>query len=189
MIIPAGYAQITFVYTGSAVPRGAANVIGVENPTGLSIANVAIAAGQFIEPFMANLPDEIQVSAIRVKLGPTDSGPYSEFPVVIPGELTSGETVAPNTAFLFSKQTDFGGRKNRGRFYLPGVTEGSINGAGDLMSSWVTDLNTASGLALASLVSNDLPMVILHASVGAPTEVTSMPVSARVATQRRRLRG
>lgn len=188
MTIPAGFAQITYVYTGSAVPRGAANVIGVENAGGLSIANVAIAAGEAIEPLMANLPDEIQVSEIRVKLGPDDNGPYQVFAIVKPGLLGSGETVAPNTSFLFSKQTALGGRKNRGRLYLPGVLEGAINGAGDLASGWITDLNNAADLMLASLTADGVPMHLLHESVDAPTEVTGMQVSSRVATQRRRLR-
>jgi hypothetical protein len=188
MTIPAGFAQITYVYTGASVPRGAANVIGVENAGGLSIANVAIAAGEAIEPMMANLPDSVQVNEIRVKLGPDDNGPYQVFPIVIPGVLTSGETVAPNTSFLFSKQTAMGGRKNRGRLYLPGVLEGAIGDGGDLGSSWITDLNAAAALMLASLTADGLPMYILHESVDAPTEVTAMFVSSRVATQRRRLR-
>lgn len=104
-----------------------------------------------------------------------------------------------NCALLVAKNTELGGRKNRGRFFLPGVlNEGAVNNIG------VIDPGVVSAFQIqATQMKNDMllggtpdgvkcPMVILHnAGAGTtppPTPVVSLSVSSVIATQRRRLR-
>lgn len=106
----------------------------------------------------------------------------------------SGTYLPQNTAVLVQKRSALGGRKNRGRMYVPFcASEGSVDNVGNIDS---TDLGVLQGLAddfLASLLDADpgpaLPMVILHSvSSETPTTVTELRVDPVIATQRRRLR-
>ena len=188
MQIPVGYGQITVHYTGSAVPLGAVNVFGIQNVVDKSAAQITSNVLDAWDPFMANLPDEIQVSQISYKLGPSDDGLSFDRPVTLPGELTSAQGASPNVAFLLKKGTALGGRRNRGRLYLPGVTEGAVDQGGFLTGSWAADLSVAGASVLSQLGGDDIPMVVLHDGPGTPTQVQTLLCDARVATQRNRLR-
>lgn len=104
-----------------------------------------------------------------------------------------------NCALLVSKNTELGGRKNRGRFFLPGVlNENAVNNIGVIEPGTVTVYQGYATQFKDTLLQGGVtsqvacPMVILHnAGVGAtppPTPVISLTVSSVIATQRRRLR-
>ncbi len=115
---------------------------------------------------------------------------------VEPKVCTSASAALPqNTAALISKRSAQAGRRHRGRLYLPGLAEGSVdakgvinaNLAGDFaakLGPWLTNLRT--------LVPAVDEMVILHSTgiSGAPTPtvVTQLLLDPIVSTQRRRLR-
>jgi hypothetical protein len=101
----------------------------------------------------------------------------------------SQELVAPNTAYLVRKATALAGRKHRGRMYLPGVTEPSIDSVGQLTSSKVTELQGALNSFVSEAGVANFTLAILHNDTTAPTVVTALTIQPRVATQRRRLRG
>lgn len=115
-----------------------------------------------------------------------------------PFQGTGGSSVVPqNTAALIRKRTDLGGRRGRGRFYLPGVAESAVDNVGILSGAAITGYQTAADdwyEDLTAMVGGRLyPPVVLHRSEGigvepAPTPVTRFVVESRVATQRRRLR-
>jgi hypothetical protein len=101
----------------------------------------------------------------------------------------SATTVPQNTALLFHKRSPFGGRRNRGRMYVPGLGESAVDNAGVVLAAAVTAANTAADTLITGLNSAGFPMVILHESAPlTPTEVASFTVSTRAASQRRRLR-
>jgi len=127
------------------------------------------------------------------------------------GESTAAPTVGgaaltcppPNWAMLVQKKTGFGGRKNRGRMYMPWmVTEGDIGENGHfggatltarqaVADAWLADLNTSAPDAFMCLANReyDLPwdnpmrkLVHIEAGFG----ITALTVQGFGATQRRR---
>ena len=125
-------------------------------------------------------------------------------------ESTSGQgagsqgalAVPQNTAFLFRKTTASGGRRNRGRMFVPGITEGSVNSTGGIDATDALAYQAAADLFVSSMAAGGWPLVILHPAVperepkvptpalaaATPTPVTSLILQPVAATQRRRLR-
>ena len=100
----------------------------------------------------------------------------------------SGTISPPQVCFLLRKITALGGRRNRGRLYLPGVREAAYDDEGKLTSTANSELVSAADGLIADLGTADMTMEILHSDGGTPTDVTSLAVGQFLATQRRRLK-
>jgi len=106
----------------------------------------------------------------------------------------SSNLIPQNTAYLIHKLSAFGGRRNRGRFYLPGVGEPEVGITGALTTAEKTRIQTALNAWFTQL--NSIPniddVIILHSTgitpTPAPTAVIGFQIDPVVATQRRRLR-
>lgn len=118
------------------------------------------------------------------------------------GDLIDGEHT-PNTVgsaafnpmsmsvcMLLKKRTAAGGRKNRGRCYLPNVFLGelSVTPAGLILNVLVDDTTDRWSNFIVALAAGAVPMVILHGDSSAPTGVIDGSCELYVATQRRRQR-
>lgn len=190
--IPAGYAQINYVFTGTAIPLGAEVTFAVQlddpadTPATVGAKAIAALNGSTL---MAHLSSGVAVTSTLVKFGPDATGPSA----VTGANLVGGGTAAasPNVAFLVRKNTSSGGRAGRGRNYWPGVPEAAVSEAGVVPSNIAAAMDGDLAALLASLLASDIPMVLLH-EVGAPlvnpSTVTSYVLDNKVATQRRRLR-
>lgn len=192
MIIPAGYAQANLLFTGGGAPRGAQVVIGVKVTAGVTDPLV-IATGVYQSWATHILPVQssgIVLSGCKAKMGPNETGLDATY-ALLTGGGNIASTVPPQVAVLVTKHTAFGGRKGRGRMFVPGVVEGDIDAGGNLGAAQVADWQarmTAFRTAIIGLSSVD-DLVLLHSGEGeVPTPITSLNVSSKVATQRRRLR-
>jgi len=123
----------------------------------------------------------------RVKFGPNATGPFAEYTEIRSGPRNE-DAEAPSVAVLVEKVTNFGGRANRGRFFVPGISYGDVAVGGGLASEPQTFFQTQANAFLARLDTEGLDMVLLHGASSDPTTVTSLNVDGRAATQRRRLR-
>lgn len=106
---------------------------------------------------------------------------------------TSGlEELPLNNAVVVQKRTALGGRKGRGRMFLPpiyfdesavsrfgNISPGTVSDVQDMVDVVKTHMNTTLGIDML-LFHND--------GVTAPSEVTELIVESTIATQRRRLR-
>lgn len=192
MIIPAGAAQINYVFTGAGAPLGAEWTIGFDGVAGLTTTQLATRARDawdtHIRPRVSN---QVTLSAVRVKFGPNETGPSTELATNLAGGNAS-TTAAPNTAYLIHKATALGGRRGRGRAFHPGVDEASMDNGGVIPAATVTAWNTALASYLTAMETPSGDLVVLHApgnsTMPVPTPITQMTVDAKVATQRRRLR-
>lgn len=103
--------------------------------------------------------------------------------------------LAPNNcAYLAKKVSPLGGRRNRGRMFFPSPSEPSLDAAGNVIGTAITDWNDA----LAEL----LPGGSIHTAFGflglavilhetgsqTPTECSNLVLASKAATQRRRMR-
>lgn len=193
MIIPAGYAQANFRFTGVAVPEGAEITMGLN--VGTFGSTPAAAAQECIDAWQTADMDAMQVvtctlSSVLVKFGPAETGPSAEVGTNTPG-TNPADGLPPNTAYLIQKQTALGGRAGRGRFFIPAIPENNVAETGLLVPTALANLTTRVNNFYAALVASDIEPVVLHGPTSPlvlPTPVTAFVTQAKVATQRRRLR-
>ncbi len=193
MIIPVNYAQANIVLSGAALPSKAEITLGLNKE--LYGGTPAAAANEVRTAFQAAairalLTAEVSIESVLVKYGPNDTGAAGESSGALAG-TGAGTTVSPNVALLVKKNTGFGGRTGRGRFYIPGIPESHISGSGTILASAVTSWTTALEAFRTTLVSLGLVPTLLHGAaspVQTPMPITSFTVDATGATQRRRMR-
>lgn len=194
MPTPSGFGAISVQIVHSGMTRPAYLTFGVD-PASTDPQTVAglISGGIAAAGSLASALDtECTVSEVRVSLG-TDGGED-----IVGGLSTavaggSGTTsVPPNCAVLVHKRTARGGRRGRGRLFIPWcVGEGSVDEAGIIASAAQTSIQNAMNTWLNNMTTNNVPMVLLHdpgiTVPGAPNLVTALSVDKLISTQRRRL--
>lgn len=189
MIIPSGYSQVNLKYTGTALINGAEMTFGVINGTGGSPTAVeGIVYTAWNTHLKSLFTNDTVLDSILVKNGPNISGPFVQ---VSHGTVPSGTglVVPGQVCALVRKVTASGGRKGRGRMYMPGVFTGMLNAdMSTIASATITAMNTAYLNFLVALQTATTDMYLLHADATAPTQVTDLLVQSAVATQRRRIR-
>lgn len=129
--------------------------------------------------------------------GGADIGEYPNFVV---GTADAGAPIPVNTAFLVKKKTALGGRRNRGRMFVPAGAYSSANwvsGAGIVAPEQLAKMGTGLDSFQTSLQSDNesgppLDPVLFHqpgeALEGDPTLIIDFICDSKIATQRRRLR-
>jgi len=200
VLVPNGFAQITLPLQHVSGAHVGAIVFGVEYINGLtdgvalcdkmvtdydSTLGVLTDAGVLIGPAIA-----------RVGVG---SGEPVSFVGTSQGQGNKTAEMLPSNCALLVKKTTFtGGRRGRGRAYLPWVIEETwCDDVGNIFSTnqatlqgavddWKGELETGAGAL------DPTPMYLLHNSegetpAGSPSEVVSLTVDSLIATQRRRL--
>lgn len=196
MIIPPGFLSASYELQLTGFSRSAFITMGHENNTG---ANDPVAIAEALLDVMITgtsfdngLDSNVVMRSCTVRLG-QDGGE----PIVgvgtgsTPGSLSSASPPA-NVAVLVHKRTAAGGRRNRGRLFLPWyVIETNVQEDGTIDSGTVSGMNGFMAGWRNEMITANLPPVLLH-SVGqtiapAPTPITSLTVDNLVSTQRRRL--
>lgn len=139
----------------------------------------------------SGLPSTSVVHPVTVRVGTSDPSA----PLVYSGTNfdvgTGANTVIPpNTSVLATKRTLLGGRKGRGRLFLPPPPEGQVNNIGVLDSSYVDGLQDLVDTMMTAMESElgGAPYLLHTDPSPAPTLIQSISVEQVVATQRRRLR-
>lgn len=190
--IPTGFAQVNFLFGGAALPNGAEVTLAVES-TGTVDTPAELAefmANGWSSTILTGQSSNVTFLGTRVKFGPNETGPSAEFALSSPGGAAS-TTVSPNTAYLVRKITAQGGRAGRGRMYVPGPNETTVNAAGQVEPATLTAQQGLWDEFYDEMTSLDVQPVLLHgpeAPLSVPTPITSFQVDSVVATQRRRLR-
>jgi len=193
VIIPSGYAQVNLLFSGAQVPEGGEVTFGVDPDVSVGgpfEVGVIVATHLDGNNLPALLTADTLLPTIRVKFGPNDVGPSSEFSYGGQGSDTS-DGVQPQVSVLTHKHTAFGGRAGRGRAYWPGAPEDRVGGSGALEGAYVTAWQTFLDGFISDMETSLCPVVLLHAAgspLSTPTPLTGWTVDARVATQRRRNR-
>lgn len=199
-VIPSGFAQVTHRFGGGGLPLGAAVTYGI----GLTFAAGldAIAAevhDAYGDIFMVETTSDVSLLSTLVKAGPNDVGPFFEFTGIVTG-TEPGDQESPGAALLIHKVTAIGGRRSRGRFYLPGAAGTDFGDNGAVQPAAVTKWQNAANAFLTRIVAHlgITDMYLLHSEsspdtenptpVPVPTVITNLVVDSLQATQRRRLR-
>ncbi len=194
--VPEGHAEVAFRMFQSGDNEEMLCTIGlalgeVEQISQAGAENIANAWAATIRTVQTS---EVAFRGCYVALGPDGVG--ARF--VVDRNVSGGVVMPPlvqNTAVLLKKNTGLGGRRNRGRMYVPGIPEGKVFGNGQIVGADHATWNTAAGNLRAELAALSFvtECVIFHTTADgvpgiAPTPIVSMTADTQVATQRRRLR-
>jgi hypothetical protein len=183
-----GFAEILVFMTNIDGHR-CQNAMGYSIDPGVDQTTADAVSDALAVPYKAQLSANSFFNGVRIIVGA--DGPESEFDSVSSAGVggRSGDFESPMVQGLIRKSTAFAGRKYRGRMYIPDMADstvdynGNVNTTGrtllqGIADQWMT-LNAIDALLL-------LPQLLHTAEVLAPTEVTSLLVENKVATQRRR---
>lgn len=189
-----GFALISLQMTHSGLSRPAYLTFGVD-PTDTDPQNVCAAVVLALNTagsLKAIMDASVTFSQVRASLG-TDGAVdnVGQQTIAILG-LRTMSSLPPNCAVLVHKVTARGGRRGRGRLFIPWATSNSnVDEAGIVASAEVTTINTAMGVFRTALSTNAVPMVLLHdpgiTPMGSPDTVTALTTDSLISTQRRRL--
>ena len=195
MPTPPGFAECSYALTQTGLVRPAYITFGVD-PTSTDPATIAGAlatAWASAGSLNSIMDNSVTMTAVRVSLGTDGSG---DLVYVLSATVTGGGgtigSLPPNCAVLFHKATARGGRRGRGRMYLPwSIADSSVDDVGVINSTNVTAHTAAASAWQAALSAGGNPLVLLHApgktATPPPDPVTSMTADRLIATQRRRI--
>lgn len=190
--IPAGYCNVQFVMLDSTNNHEYLTAIGAQLEAADGDEVVEDFSNAFWTRFGPYIPNECSELLTRLTLG--TSVPSAPLIFEFSGEhvgSSSGASLPPNTCYLIQKRTASGGRKNRGRMFLPKPSAAAIGENGAISSSQLLALAGAAGnfLTDCEAITGVTNCYVLHSSsVDTPTQITSLVPDANIATQRRRLR-
>lgn len=196
LIIPPGYAQCVLRWSLTGDPEEMLSTLGValegtaDTPEEIASTFRVMWASNFPASFMSNAWTFIGVTAyVGQDGGPPVSG---ESILNVVGTSTQGP-LPQNNALLVRKQTGLGGRRNRGRMFLPAayLGEGDVSASGVCAPALVSGYQGAFDDFVADLTGLGTlgPPVLFHsAAPSTPTVISSLSVQNVIATQRERLR-
>jgi len=199
--LPAGWTMVSIRFGGAALPRGAMITFGCANTTGLT----PVAIGNLVKthlravngPFAAvnNHSALATLIDILVKNGPLATGPEG---VVGDGAAlgpSGGDGYSPATSVLVHKSTAMGGKRYRGRMYVPGLAENGVTTGGALAAGVQADMQARWTEFYNDMFAASLDLALLHRhdpDLGQvpvdPTLLNGLQVQGITASQRRRLR-
>lgn len=196
MPIPsAGFAEIWFRYEIVGQPRAMYHHIGYELDI-VAITQAAVDAGftNWQTVFRGELPAIITLVGGHVLQGPSGATQRWDAAIAPVVGTSAGGPVPPNTSVLVKKVTGSGGRRNRGRMFVPSPDELQVGSDGALAAAyrtaWQTNIDQlkVGGTIHTAFGFLNEPVLFHETGTQTPTPITDLTIDTRVATQRRRLR-
>lgn len=195
-IIPPGFAQVFFRFRCVGDNEEMLTSIGVRTvgdpPDPDTLADDMATAWLFSWP-VGDLSSTYTFVGTRVYVG-QDGDPLVAENLRNTSGTGSGAVPPNNCAALLQKRSALGGRRNRGRMFLPAgyFPETGVDQAGLLTAGTVTTLQGNCNDFLTQIRTGSPTTdqaVILHSSApSAPTVITTLTVAPKIATQRTRMR-
>ena len=197
LIIPPGFAQATIPFKHISVAREAVITFGVDvsDAGGDYQAAITTIYSAYAATFGTVLDSDVAGGPVRLRVGQDGGDPLAVEGTAVFSAGAGGASLPSNCAVLFKKTTATGGRKGRGRFYLPwSCADSGVDDVGQIEPSDVPEFQTLATDFLEQLATGvpETPMVLLHDSSGIgveppPSPVLALTVDPLIATQRRRL--
>lgn len=195
-IIPPGFAQVFFRFTCTGDNEEMLTSLGVRTvgspPDPQDLADEMV--GSWLDAFPASdLANTYVFRGSRVYIG-QDGDPLVAESTVATAGTGSNASLPNNCAILVQKRSLLGGRRNRGRMFIPAgyLPEIGVDQAGVIAGGTLGTLQGNINDLLANIVSTGVLVdqaVILHSSApSAPTPITTLTVASKIGTQRTRMR-
>lgn len=196
VVIPPGFAQCSIEFWLDGYPRPAVTTMGVKilgsESAGFNVAETF--HGCYVGRFTALTDNGVTVRNARAVIGQDGADPIIQESsrTNVGGQARS--SVAPALALMLSKSTDLGGRKNRGRMYIPwAMDDNAVAENGAISSVIVNAWTTACAGFLEDLSGSESEFeildgaYILHSDPSTPpTRITKLAPNPTIRTQRNR---
>lgn len=199
VIIPEGFAAVVVPHQHAGLARAAVCTFGVSSDLweGDYEAMCDSILGHWDSTFGTIIDTEVQIGPVTARVG-TGAGE----PLAVSGTATAlggsaKEIAPPNNAVLVQKRTATGGRRGRGRMYVPfSVGEGEVTQTGRLETTSLAFFQTVATQFREAMADGTVDpatiLVLLHDSDGvtpppAPSPIVSLTVDPIIGSQRRRL--
>ncbi len=196
LYLPPGFYQWSLRFTGLALPTGAAVTgcgVRTATPTPTSMAETMF--GSVVANFLPLMSNLVTLSEVYIRLGSSDGTGESHTRFSASTGASTAGACSPGVAVLGRLSSGLGGRRGRGRLYLPGLTEPQVDHAGILLPTFVSAWSTALADWRTNHIAAGIPIAIGHRYADAfigpklpPTEITAASADSRVASQRKRQR-
>lgn len=193
-IIPVGYGQARHVFQLQGKPTQYVVTMGYDAQNDFSPATAAATIrgiwGGANGPFRANMMmspySYLGVECTEMTL----TGPITGSSLSTLQGTGGAATLPPNCAMLVKKQTLLGGRKGRGRMFVPPLhfTETDVDALGNITPASLAGVVTAYNAALTAQNATEYDAMLLHSDATEPSLITGLSVVTTLATQRRRMR-
>lgn len=196
MIIPVGYGNWITEYHISGDSEAMITTMGVDVSTwgGDYAAGVEWLADQWFVCWEGSASTDTIIGPSSIAIGQDGGDPLTYYDTDNDNGNATDYPIWPNSALLVKKTTASGGRRNRGRNYIPGLAlRDLVSQAGVVDSALLTDINTNLATFLSTVNAGTgfhaTDLVVLHSEAPAtPAVITSLVADQKLATQRRRLR-
>jgi hypothetical protein len=198
MPVPDGFYEATFLFKNNVSPRIATSSLGFLNvnltqPSASDAAddidNIVSASTHMFSPGL--MIDDWLYLGCHVAQGTPTGDILGEANQSTAGSLADN-AITSNCSLLVDKLTALGGRKFRGRMFLPPIhlNEGAVDAAGNISSGPLATIQAAINLTILALVAADYQPVLFHQGVAppVPTPITALSAQSQIATQRQRMR-
>lgn len=194
VVIPANYGVLSFHTKTTGDPEQMIWTLGVGLGSAADVPEVPQLAydawGDNIGPLTSTI---VALEEVQLKVGPSATGPtYFHSGTAIGAD--GGQLAPPNCAILVQKRSTLGGRRGRGRCFLPGISSisGSLDSGGNFSTGDANEIAAAmtqlgEDLQTDTTIGPVIP-VLLHSDATAPSTIVQYTCSPKLATQRRRLR-
>lgn len=194
--VPAGYAEVTYRFriVGDAEEMLTSWGISSEFNTLFTADHAAQLADVFGTTLRTVMSPDCSFVGVHLRGGPDGMGEQFTVDRNLPGTGT-GVSLPPNNAALIQKRANVGGRRNRGRNYIPGVPAGVVNQAGVWAAAAQANWQAKATAWLTETAARAFvrEVEIFHTTPDGipgipPTPVVSVNIPNKIATQRRRMR-
>lgn len=194
-IVPPGFAEVSIPFQHILLNRRAWVVFGVAvgvDPDPVAVADAVMSAWSANMAFFNDT--NVTIGPAEAEVG-QDGGENTTGvgTITAPGQQNYTDALNPGQAVLVRKNTTRGGRRGRGRMFIPWwVSDQDVDEVGLIQNEDLVARQTAVDDFLSGLdVGAAQPMVLLHGtgltSPGDPDLVTGLQVDRLVGSQRRRL--
>jgi hypothetical protein len=199
VVIPPDFAEVSIELRNEGDPDSWYVTWGIDITAGSSDYNMAaVKCGTvFSQAFKADLTPRTTIVGAHLRIGQADGPPLVVFQPNGDVGTSSGAHLPQNCALLVTKITPLGGRRGKGRMFLPGVlVDSAVNEVGviqtDVLVALQSDCDVLYNGLGDELQGGPLPMVLLHndglTEAPGPTVITGLQAKGTISTQRGRLR-
>lgn len=188
IVVPVGSCLVQARFTNSS-GHNCQNSCSYDLTSVFTQVTADAASDQLAAVYKSQLSTASRFNGVHVIVG--NDGPPIEFDSnsSAGAGLVSASLMTPQVQGLIRKSTAFGGRKNRGRMFIPDMVETQVDDTGNIDSTGRGKL-TAIANAWFDMTSADAvygdPQILHTDGVTAPTVITAIVTETRVATLRRR---
>ena len=200
LVIPPGFADVAIELRAVGDPTPWYCTYGVDiSDAGGDIEAIGERQISAFSLLMPDLHPDVTLTGVKLTIGQDGPDPVRQFVPALTtiNGATPGAKLPQNCALLVRKNTAAGGRRSRGRMFVPLILgEAGVSNVGvispDALNDYATSVNDFFGGLTAPITAPGTPMVVLHSTgisaVPDPSVVTTLSCDNVISTQRRRLR-